>query len=58
MLKVIGAIKSLNKTITEELGKGFQIGHSYFVGDAYKVDAESRLSEVVEYEIIPQLYEY
>lgn len=58
VLKVIGAIKSLNKTITEELGKGFQIGHSYFVGDAYKVDAESRLSEVVEYEIIPQLYEY
>ena len=58
MLKVIEVIKSLNKTITEELGKGFRIGHSYFVGDTYKVDAESRVSEVVEYEIIPQLYEY
>ena len=56
--KAIETIKSLNKTITEELGKGFQIGHSYFVGYAFTVDAESRLVEVIEYEIIPQLYEY
>ena len=56
--KTIDTIKSLNKTITEELGKGFQIGHSYFVSDAFTVDAESRLIEVIEYEIIPQLYEY
>jgi 5-methylcytosine-specific restriction protein B len=58
VLKIIEVIKSLNKTIAEKLGKGFQIGHSYFVGDAYKIDAESRLDEVVKYEIIPQLYEY
>ena len=56
--KTIDTIKSLNKTITEELGKGFQIGHSYFVSDTFTVDAESRLIEVIEYEIIPQLYEY
>lgn len=56
--KTIETIKSLNKTITEELGKGFQIGHSYFVSGAFTVDAESRLVEVIEYEIIPQLYEY
>lgn len=56
--KTIDTIKSLNKKITEELGKGFQIGHSYFVSDAFTVDAESRLVEVIEYEIIPQLYEY
>mgnify|MGYP000181458826 FL=1 len=56
--KTIDTIKSLNKTITEELGKGFQIGHSYFVSDTFTVDAESRLVEVIEYEIIPQLYEY
>lgn len=58
MIKVIEIIISLNKTIIAELGKGFQIGHSYFVGDAFSIDAESRLIEVVEYEIIPQLYEY
>ncbi|MCM3618431.1 hypothetical protein M3936_12650 [Sutcliffiella horikoshii] len=37
---------------------GFQIGHSYFVGDAYKVDTANRIEEVIEYEIIPQLSEY
>lgn len=56
--RVVDEIKSLNNQITEELGTGFQIGHSYFVGDAYKVDTVNRLDEVIEYEIIPQLFEY
>jgi 5-methylcytosine-specific restriction protein B len=56
--RVVDEINSLNNQITEELGTGFQIGHSYFVGDAYKVDTANRLEEVIEYEIIPQLFEY
>lgn len=56
--RVVNEIKSLNNQITEELGTGFQIGHSYFVGHAYKVDTANRIEEVIEYEIIPQLFEY
>ncbi|WP_051004002.1 AAA family ATPase [Gottschalkia acidurici] len=56
--RVIDEIRSLNNGITEELGTGFQIGHSYFVGSSYKVDTLNRVEEVIEYEIIPQLFEY
>ncbi|ENH95945.1 ATPase [Gracilibacillus halophilus YIM-C55.5] len=55
---IIDQIKRLNNQIVEELGTGFQIGHSYFVGDAYKVNTEERIEEVIEYDIIPQLFEY
>ncbi|WEB81022.1 AAA family ATPase [Vagococcus lutrae] len=58
MLKVIDEVKGLNKVISEELGNGFQIGHSYFVGEAFEVDADQRIEQVVEFEVIPQLYEY
>lgn len=58
VLKVIDAIKGLNLTVSEELGTGFQIGHSYFVGEAFEVNADKRVKEVIEFEIIPQLYEY
>ncbi|MRI66612.1 AAA domain-containing protein [Gracilibacillus thailandensis] len=56
--RIIAEIKSLNNQIVEELGTGFVIGHSYFVGDAYKVNTATRVEEVIEYEIIPQLFEY
>lgn len=56
--RVMDEIKILNTQITEELGAGFQIGHSYFVSSAYKVDTANRVEEVIEYEIIPQLFEY
>lgn len=56
--RIIKEINSLNNQITEELGTGFQIGHSYFVGDAFKVDTVNRIEEVIEYEIVPQLFEY
>lgn len=56
--RIIGEIKVLNNQIIEELGTGFQIGHSYFIGDGYRVDTANRLEEVIEYEIIPQLFEY
>jgi len=58
LIRIVDEIKSLNNQIVEELGTGFQIGHSYFVGDAYKVDTANRVEEVIEYEIIPQLFEY
>lgn len=58
VVSVINEIKSLNSIVSEELGTGFQIGHSYLVDDAFEVDAASRIEEVVEFEIIPQLYEY
>lgn len=56
--RVIEEIRRLNNQIVEELGTGFRIGHSYFVGDAYKVDTAKRVEEVIEFEIIPQLFEY
>lgn len=56
--RVIDEIKRLNNQVVKELGSGFQIGHSYFTGDPYKVDTAKRVEEVIEYEIIPQLFEY
>ncbi|OZQ88580.1 ATPase [Paenibacillus sp. VTT E-133291] len=56
--RVIDEIKRLNNQVVKELGSGFQIGHSYFTGDAYKVDTAKRVEEVIEYEIISQLFEY
>ncbi|MEK4072629.1 AAA family ATPase [Paenibacillus sp. FSL M7-0656] len=58
LIRIIDEIINLNKQIVDELGAGFQIGHSYFVGDVYKVDTANRVEEVIEYEIIPQLFEY
>jgi len=54
LLQVIEKIKELNKVIEDEFGKGLRIGHSYFTN----VNNNERVTEVVEYEIIPQLYEY
>jgi len=56
--RLIEVIKSLNLAIEAELGKGFKIGHSYFVGEALNRHPNERLVEIVEYEIIPQLHEY
>ena len=49
----------LNKDITEDesLGEGFLIGHSYFCGLTNE-DIDTRLSQIVNYEIIPSLREY
>jgi len=58
LLRVIEEIKRLNIRIEEELGAGFKIGHSYFLDNTFHINADERVAEVVEYEIIPQLYEY
>lgn len=54
----IKIVKELNTEIRNDLGKGFEIGHSYFLDSAYKVNVHKRLNEVVNYEIGPQLLEY
>lgn len=56
--RLIKAVVSLNNAISEDeaLGEGFQIGHSYFCN--FKEVSEKRLSNIVEYEIIPMLKEY
>jgi 5-methylcytosine-specific restriction protein B len=48
----------LNKEITEDksLGRGFQIGHSYFCVDVPITDKVYR--EIIEYDIKPILFEY
>lgn len=55
--KLIDTTKKLNKTISEELGDGFCIGHSYFCG-LEKDCTGTRLRSIVYYEILPMLNEY
>lgn len=61
LMQLIKTIIELNTEITEDLGKGFCIGHSYFCNlDNLKegITIEERLKEIVKYEIIPMLREY
>ncbi len=56
--ELINQIKQLNKDILEDksLGRGFQIGHSYFCGRERAGDGWMR--SVVEFDILPTLNEY
>ena len=58
--ELISRIKQLNKEILEDkaLGKGFQIGHSYFCGREVLGCNDEWLRSVVEFDIIPTLSEY
>ena len=58
MQRLIAAVESLNETIgnDESLGRGFQIGHSFFCTG--EVVTDDWLRGVVEYELIPLLREY
>ena len=52
---------SLNKSIADDsnLGKGFEIGHSYFCSGVEKgMDEKAWFNSIVEFEIGPQLREY
>jgi len=42
----------------KSLGRGFQIGHSYFCGREIKGGSEEWLRSVVEFDILPTLGEY
>ena len=57
---LIDQIKVLNKEITEDksLGRGFQIGHSYFCGREEKGVDDEWMRSVVEFDILPMLGEY
>lgn len=54
----ISKIEKLNEEIGKDtsLGKGFQIGHSYFC-QLQKID-ESEIKSIIKYDIIPMLEEY
>jgi 5-methylcytosine-specific restriction protein B len=55
---IINAVKELNQEIADDasLGNGFCIGHSYFCN--LDENIEERLTEIVEYDIIPMINEY
>ena len=57
---LIHQIKLLNREITEDksLGRGFQIGHSYFCGRETGGCTEEWMRSVVEFDILPMLSEY
>ncbi|MBO4705701.1 MAG: AAA family ATPase [Spirochaetaceae bacterium] len=57
---LIECVKQLNKAISDDysLGKGFQIGHSYFVPENNSNIDDVWLENVVDYELIPLLEEY
>ena len=57
---LIDQIKILNKEITEDksLGRGFQIGHSYFCGREEAGCTDEWMRSVVEFDILPMLSEY
>ena len=58
--KAIEAIKNLNEVISKDrsLGKGFEIGHSYFCVDNLDEINDIWVKNIIEYEIIPTIEEY
>lgn len=57
---LIHQIRLLNKKISEDpsLGRGFQIGHSYFCGREEAGCTDEWMRSVVEFDILPMLSEY
>jgi 5-methylcytosine-specific restriction protein B len=57
---LINQIKQLNRNILEDksLGRGFQIGHSYFCGREVLGCTDEWMRSVVEFDILPTLSEY
>ena len=57
---LIDQIKALNKEIADDksLGRGFQIGHSYFCGREETGCTDEWMRSVVEFDILPMLGEY
>lgn len=57
---LIEQIKGLNREIAEDksLGRGFQIGHSYFCGREELGCTDEWMRSVVEFDILPMLREY
>lgn len=57
--KAVRAVCELNKTILEDktLGKGFEIGHSYFCKSPDEID-DVLVKNIIRYELIPTIEEY
>lgn len=58
--KLISCVEKLNEAIAsdESLGDGFCIGHSYFCRMSPDDTTDEKLSEIVDYELVPMLREY
>lgn len=59
--RIVAKVTALNETIEgdDNLGDGFEIGHSYFCTDVPKgSDEETWYAHIVDHEIGPQLLEY
>ncbi len=56
----VSKIRELNSAIRNDssLGKGFEIGHSYFAPEDISVIDDAWVCNVIEYEIIPMIEEY
>ena len=58
--KLVNTIETINENEIlndESLGRGFRIGHSYFIFDSKKV-SDDDLNNIVNYELIPLIEEY
>lgn len=57
---LISTIIELNKCITDDnsLGKGFQVGHSYFIPEKNTVIDDYWLRNLVNFELLPMIEEY
>ena len=56
--KICSKFSKLNSAIREDLGKGFEIGHSYFVDSMNNDDFDIKYDSIINYEIYPLLEEY
>ncbi len=58
--KAVEAIKNLNTVIVgdKSLGKGFEIGHSYFCTDKPENITDEIVKNIIAFEIIPTIEEY
>ncbi len=63
LINVINAVINLNEEISADdtLGKGFAIGHSYFVDEARRDEGklnDAWLRSIIRFDIVPLLEEY
>ena len=56
--KIVTSLNALNKAISDELGIGFEIGHSFFTPTNDLEFEEEWYKGIIEFEIVPLLQEY
>ena len=55
---LVTRMNNVNSMISNDLGRGFEIGHSYFIDTLNPQDYRTSYNYIIEYEIMPQLEEY